>query len=1032
MNSGALSAVTLSGVPDDATIQGGGAYKLDNGDWVIDNPTGQDIKYLGLTITLPQNAADFTIKAEATSTESLGGDSAIGSDTTEFIDVDTAPIITLDANVLDGLDVLTNDSDLLNADRSFSTIDFSQAFSFDYGSDGRGDVTYEIKLDDSSINTGLTASGTGEAISLSLNGGKLLGLTESGVKVFQVTVDGDGRVSMIQYEAISHPDDSKSDETISLESLGIKLLITATDADGNSSDTDIATTEVDLGAHLKFQDDAPADSNLVVSVGREAETILIGSTSVSFANPVFTSPNHDGTPVHTNVSSGKIEWGKSSSSDTSVSSYAISGAGAVTVESGDAFTLFNFTHVNSGVYTNESSLTSVKAIVNTTISIHGVSVPITVEVLINHDETLNNKYHTDGDSVTLITKQVEIEVNGESYVVSLDGFRDAATGIISDVVVTPEPSGSNSTYTESYSLIASIDKSDTDISDIISGTVAVDMGADGFGSVQWNESKLTGKYGTLTVDEDGSYSYKVSDIAKVTLDDGEVVQDSFTYVVTDADGDSVTRTLKVDVIGSEWSSMPTLKGEFYNYNESGGIYGNLSSISNALSVIATSEANATFNSSSVDYSRGRGDLGATGNLEKWLGKDGDSVTFYSEASTNDAVIKLTGGVLLGADTHTIRVTADDGYQIKIGGDVVASVNGNQSVTTNTFTFTVTEESFHFLEIIYWDQGGDYQLQVELAGSDGSFHTLGSSEIPVSGSASNNNDYITNTSVDQAFFENVSATFDDRIASIKANAGGEDYDKVQGSFSDGNSSGLIGALLGGGDTDNSGKIEGSSSNDTINGNKGNDHILGLGGDDLLIGGEGNDWLEGGSGNDTLVGYSYKYVSTGLFSGGYQWVDEQGDDLLDGGAGNDRLIAGDGDDFLLGGGGTDTLFGGDGNDVLRGDEGQDTMTGGAGQDLFILTDDGVDTITDFNSSEDALDISDLLTLPSDVNSADQDAVTAYLNQHVEIKDGKMKVDGDDVVSFGSSSDLDSNDSGSVTTTDSIKVIYNEQEYNINIDG
>ncbi|WP_137169966.1 S-layer family protein [Marinomonas sp. FW-1] len=1027
-----LSAVTLSGVPDDATIQGGGAYKLANGDWVIDNPTGQDIKDLGLTITVSQNVVDFTIEAKATSTETLGGDSAVGSDTTEFIDVDTAPIITLDANVLDGLEVLTNDSDLLNSDRSFSTIDFSQALSFNFGSDGRGDVTYEIKLDDSSINTGLIASGTGEAISLSLNGGKLLGLTESGVKVFQVTVDGDGKVSMIQYEAISHPEGSKSDDILSLEDLGIKLVITATDADGNTADTDIATTEVDLGTHLKFEDDTPADSNLAVSVGREAETILIGSTSVSFANPVFTSPYNDGTTVHTNVSSGKIEWGKSSSSDTSVSSYAISGAGAVTVESGEAFTLFNLTHVNSGVYTNESSLTSVKAVVNTTVSIHGVTVPITVEVLINHDETLNDKYHVDGDSVTLITKQVEVEVNGESYIVSLDGFRDAATGIISDVVVTPEPSDSNGTYTESYSLIASIDKSDTDISDVITGSVAVDMGADGFGSVQWNESKLTGKYGTLTVDEDGNYSYQVSDVAKLTVQSGQIVQDSFTYVVTDADGDSVTRTLTVDVIGSDWSSMPTLKGEFYNYNESGGLYGNLDSISNALSVIATSEANATFNSSSVDYSRGRGDLGAAGNLEKWLGKDADSVKFYSEASTNDAVIRLTGGVLLGADTYTIRVTADDGYQIKIGGDVVASVNGNQSSTTNTFTFTVTEESLHSLEIIYWDQGGDYQLQVELAGSDGIFHTLGSPAIPVSGSASNNNDYITNTSVDQTFFENVSATLDDRIASIKANAGGEDYDKVQGSFSDGNSSGLIGSILGLGDTDNSGTIEGGSSNDTINGNKGNDHILGLGGDDLLIGGEGNDWLEGGAGNDTLVGYSYKYVSTGLLSGGYQWVDEQGDDLLDGGSGNDSLYGGKGNDILFGGTGNDTLYGGDGDDVLIGGPGQDVMTGGAGKDLFILTNDSVDTITDFNAKEDALDISDLLTLPEDVNSADEDAVTAYLNAHVEIKGGEMKIDGEKAVNFGSDSKFDSNGVDGVTTADSIKVIYNDQEYNINIDG
>ncbi|TYL47597.1 Ig-like domain-containing protein [Marinomonas sp. IMCC 4694] len=265
-----------------------------------------------------------------------------------------------------------------------------------------------------------------------------------------------------------------------------------------------------------------------------------------------------------------------------------------------------------------------------------------------------------------------------------------------------------------------------------------------------------------------------------------------------------------------------------------------------------------------------------------------------------------------------------------------------------------------------------------------------------------------------FFENVASNLDSNLAWFESNTGIEDTtpDSLQANNTTTWDDDIKGS-----------DITGTSNNDTIDGNAGDDHIKGMNLQDTLIGGSGSDWLEGGDDDDKLYGGEQ---TTSNSSG-------SSSDRLDGGAGQDKLYGGGGDDFLLGGDGTDTLFGGDGNDVLIGGQGQDTMTGGAGQDLFILTDDGVDTITDFNASEDALDISDLLTLPSDVNSADQDAVTAYLNEQVTInKDGKMSVDNKDVVSFGTSSDLDSNDSGSVTTADSIKVIYNDQEYNINIDG
>jgi VCBS repeat-containing protein len=208
---------------------------------------------------------------------------------------------------------------------------------------------------------------------------------------------------------------------------------------------------------------------------------------------------------------------------------------------------------------------------------------------------------------------------------------------------------------------------------------------------------------------------------------------------------------------------------------------------------------------------------------------------------------------------------------------------------------------------------------------------------------------------------------------------------------------------------------NSGNDTIKGNGGNDHILGLSGNDSLIGGSGNDWLEGGKDHDNLSGGT-------------------GTDLLDGGSGNDYLSGGAGNDILIGGAGDDSLLGGDGNDALIGGSGNDTLTGGAGADLFVLNNASIDTITDFNAKDDALDLTDLLTGVAGDPGADAsaDAIASFLSAHVTVTDKHVKVDGSDVATFGSGSNFDSNGSGSVTAADSIKVIYNDQEYNINIDG
>ena len=206
------------------------------------------------------------------------------------------------------------------------------------------------------------------------------------------------------------------------------------------------------------------------------------------------------------------------------------------------------------------------------------------------------------------------------------------------------------------------------------------------------------------------------------------------------------------------------------------------------------------------------------------------------------------------------------------------------------------------------------------------------------------------------------------------------------------------------------LSGSAHNDILVGDAGANVLAGLAGNDLLWGGAGDDTLAGGPGADRLVGGggldsasfagSPEGVSVRLHSfaaaGGdaagdtfpytvdVAWTDADGaaqtdtlpdvehligsshndilagdarDNRLDGRAGDDTLYGGPGggDDELAGGPGHDRLFGGEGNDTLIGGPGDDILAGGPGADTFVFgPGDGADTVTDFGSGTDKLDL------------------------------------------------------------------------------
>lgn len=119
----------------------------------------------------------------------------------------------------------------------------------------------------------------------------------------------------------------------------------------------------------------------------------------------------------------------------------------------------------------------------------------------------------------------------------------------------------------------------------------------------------------------------------------------------------------------------------------------------------------------------------------------------------------------------------------------------------------------------------------------------------------------------------------------------------------------------------------------------DVLIGIGGsgDDTIYGGDGGDVLTGGSGADTVYG-------------------GEGDDWIRGGSGNDTIEGGAGDDIIGGDAGDDTIYGGAGDDIIIESGGDDTLTGGEGADTFaFVPGHGDDTITDFDGTEDRIDLS-----------------------------------------------------------------------------
>ncbi|NML76389.1 tandem-95 repeat protein [Rhizobium sp. S-51] len=381
----------------------------------------------------------------------------------------------------------------------------------------------------------------GQAITLTLENGIVVGRIPSGVAAFAIAIEPNGQVSIAQYLSLKQGNTGSTDEAINLANK-ISAVFTATDYDG-----DVVEKSVSIGDKVIFEDDGPSVSaNTLVQLD---EDVRFGGNAGGNGDDIDGAAL-TGTLAHNGGADGtsSVLWASNGLTLPSGFWYSVSADGKV----------MTITQLQGGSYVPVVTVT----ITNTATGAYSVSQVAPID-------------HPQG-TIPGTEDNVQFTV---SYLVK-DGDNDVATGTLSINVDDDTPTvGANPVIQlDDDALLNGIagGTGDDVESAVLSGTLSHSGGADGTASVFWAPNGLSlpsgfwfdlsadGKTMTITQLQGGSYvavfkavitdtatgAYELTQLAAVkhntsgTEDNLEV---SFQYRVTDGDNDVATGTLTVNM-----------------------------------------------------------------------------------------------------------------------------------------------------------------------------------------------------------------------------------------------------------------------------------------------------------------------------------------------------------------------------------------------------------------------------------------------------------------------------------------------------
>ncbi|MDX8500287.1 type I secretion C-terminal target domain-containing protein, partial [Mesorhizobium sp. VK4C] len=470
----------------------------------------------------------------------------------------------------------------------------------------------------------------------------------------------------------------------------------------------------------------------------------------------------------------------------------------------------------------------------------------------------------------------------------------------------------------------------------------------------------TGSHGTLTLNANGTYSYTLtSPVDGVDANNGTNTVnnvETFTYQATDANGNTVTNTITIDVTDDvpaftlindgnhdgivslsalNPATATTYTGQFAEWQYGADGFGSISATGQNVQVASSSASQIVLNLYEGTDVVAVLTLNADGtdSLEV-LHRAGD-VVFTPIAATSATAGGPTGSLVvdLGAATDfNILVTGDDGVApTGQTGDLVNTSNQGWAVKGSSGQTNDPGESIKFAFVNDINNTTPHSVDDFKFTTEGYTGGMSTAKITVLvyTDATHYDQVTLNVTSGQVL--QISQLDWSAVAGTANYVAGDDIYAVK-VISDASNSGgfrLNGVEVGAQSETPPADLDFNGINVTITDHDGdtatqtfNVHIDGTTGDQLTV-----EAIAGTSGNDNLLGTSN----------------------------NDTLVGGAGDDYL---------DGGIGNDILIGGTGLNHMTGGAGNDTFVidpskLTVHVADVIADFNAQgQDVIDLSDLL--------------------------------------------------------------------------
>ena len=200
-------------------------------------------------------------------------------------------------------------------------------------------------------------------------------------------------------------------------------------------------------------------------------------------------------------------------------------------------------------------------------------------------------------------------------------------------------------------------------SEVFNGTITPAGGVGGY--TYTLTTPTNGTYGNLVLNANGTYTYTLTSPFDTSPDannstNTEQGRDSFGYRVTDANGNTVTGTILVDII----DDVPTARADIDSVTEDGPTVAD----GNVLNGANVADANTTDGVADVQ------------------GADGASVTAISFGATNGTV----GSALAGAyGALTINANGGYSYALNNANAAVQGLDGDDSLT-EIFTYTATD------------------------------------------------------------------------------------------------------------------------------------------------------------------------------------------------------------------------------------------------------------------------------------------------------------------------------------------------------